>query len=162
MRKKKIYIQVAGNPKYAQPVPPNKAINNPSTGTPVFGQFPDIQRTDRSFEAGPIYLRHGQHTGPNRGFGLVHIWQEHFPNAATEADALPLVVALISKILQPGAAIHYEFGVGTSGNRPLVFQSEAGLLVLEERLDGRNQVFYSIVTVFEAKNAKGTLIGALS
>lgn len=154
-------IQVAGNPYLAKTFTKNSTLDNPLTGTPLFGHFPAISRPQVSFEPGPIYLRYGEHFGPNRGYGLVHIWKEHFCSAASAIEALPAAAQLLNRVLQPRSTIHYEYGVGRAADRSTVLRSAAGIAILEKRLDGLNKVFYAIVTAFPGKNANGPVIGAI-
>jgi hypothetical protein len=163
-RKKRTFIQVSGNPRFAQftvKPSPATAINNPRTGQPLFGMFPSINTQHVTFVGGPIYLRYGRHFGTNQGFGFEHIWQARFPTCSDLKTATALVADLIASILTKGATIHYEFGTGNADRRSTVFKSKAGVVIVEERLDGNNDVFYSIVTAFEAPKANGPVIGSL-
>jgi hypothetical protein len=135
----------------------NHSVNNPQTGTPSFGVFPEINFRGTKFEAGHIYLRYGKHIGPNRGFGVDHIWAEHFQGILTVEDALREVSEYVSSILQHGGAIHSEFEMKI---RCMVFKSKKGLVILEPKLDGQNNTYYSVVTAFNGQ-AKGPRIGAL-
>jgi hypothetical protein len=163
-RKKRIIIQVAGNPRFTQftaKPSPATAINHPRTGQPLFGTFPSINTQHAVFAGGPIYLRYGRHFGPNQGFGFEHIWQARFPSCSDLKTATNLVANLILSIMTKGATIHYEFGTGSADRRSTVFKSKAGVVIVEERLDGNNDFFYSIVTAFEAPKANGPVIGSL-
>lgn len=159
--KRKQKIQIAGNPQYAKKPSRATPINNPLTGTASFGTFPAISVQGVEFEAGPIYLRYGEHSGPNRGWGLEHIWQAHFASQATADDATPLVASLLNSVLVPGATIHYEYGLGSAGERSTVFRGPNGVVVVERKFDGRNNVFYSIVTAFATSRVHGAIIGTL-
>lgn len=161
MPKKSSITQVASNPYITKTPSKNQTIDNPLTGTPLFGHFPEIASPRISFEPGPIYLRYGEHFGPNRGYGLVHIWQEHFRSAPSAMEALPDAARLLNRGLQPRSTIHYEYGVGRAADRSTVLRSAAGIAILEKRLDGLNKVFYAIVTAFPGKNANGPVIGAI-
>lgn len=169
---KKKLIQVAGTPLTTRPVAPaaikpgpNKEMVNPLTESLDWGYFPKIDRPDAPFEAGPIRLRYGVHYGPNRGYGLEHIWAAHFQNADpalnTPILALPAVAAFLGTILQPGAAILYEYGLGPSGKRTTIFKSSKGTAIVEARVDGQGIAVYSIITVFRGRNGHGAVIGSL-
>jgi hypothetical protein len=163
-RKKRILIQVAGNPLFAHLAAkpsPATPINHPRTGQPLFGTFPSISTQHVTFAGGPIYLRYGRHFGAKQGFGFEHIWQARFPACSDLKAATTLVADLITSILTKGATIHYEFGTGSADRRSTVFKSKAGVVIVEERRDGNNDVFYSIVTAFEAPKANGPVIGSL-
>jgi hypothetical protein len=159
-KKGKVVIQVAGNPQYALRPQPSIVINNPTTGAPSFGQFPAIQTVSITFSGGPIYLRYGRHYETGRGYGFEHIWKARFPQEANRTKAEVLVTQMILNILVSGATIHYEFGLGSQERRSTVFKSHAGVVIVEERLDGKNNVFYSIVTAIDTANAKGSVVGA--
>lgn len=159
--KRKRTIQIAGNPVYAKKPSRATPINNPLTGTASFGTFPAISVQGAEFEAGPIFLRYGEHVGPNRGWGLEHIWQAHFASTLTADDATPLVASLLNSVLVSGATIHYEYGLGSAGERSTVFRSKNGVAIVERKFDGRNNVFYSIVTAFATSQVHGAIIGTL-
>lgn len=161
MLKKRPDIQVIGNSPYSATPKPNKSLDNPKTGTPIFGFFPEIKASRVSFEEGPIYLRYGVHHGPNRGFGLVHIWEEHLKREVSAMAALPRAADLILAILQKQATIHYEYEMGKAADRTAVLKSNSGMVILERRQDGLNNVYYSIVTAFPGKKAHGQLIGKI-
>ncbi|WP_201786739.1 hypothetical protein [Serratia symbiotica] len=57
---------------------PNSPIAHPD-GLKCYGHVPEIHsRGDYIPSAsGDIFLRAGRHTGPNKGFGVRHIWAEH-------------------------------------------------------------------------------------
>lgn len=154
-------VPPACNSYLAKPPGKNTTIDNPLTGTPVFGYFPEIATPSIFFESGPIYLRYGEHFGPNRGYGLVHIWREHFRAALSPMEALPDAAQLLNRVLRPKSTIHYEYGVGRAANRTTVLRSSDGIVILEKRPDGLNRVFYAIVTAFPGRNANGPIIGAI-
>lgn len=136
----------------------NSVIINPLTGTPCFGSFPRIvYQRNTVFDAGPIYLRYGRHQGPNRGFGLEHIWKEHWKKLLSVDEALAEIPHYVAAILQQGGSIHSEFDLK---NRTMVFKARKGLVILEPLLDGQNNTYYSVVTAYDGQ-AKGPRIGAL-
>jgi len=138
----------------------NKYVVNPVTQTPSFGTFPLIESRGIVFLEGEIYLKHGVHRGPNRGFGMEHIWAEHqnylIANGYTEKID---VARYVADIIKPKASIHSEFA--EMGNKRVqVVKSAVGMVILEERLDGSNIPIYSVVTAYLGK-AQGPKIGAL-
>jgi hypothetical protein len=159
---KKRIIQVAGNPQYARKPRPSEPIINPATGLPQFGFFPSINSRGVIFVGGPILLRYGEHYSIGRGWGFEHIWQARFPECQDQHSATQKVIALICSIITSGAKIHYEYvGHGSGSNRSSVFKSKAGVVIVEERQDGQNSTFYSIVTAFFAQKVYGPVIGAI-
>lgn len=154
-------MQIASNPQYAKTPSPSTSINNPVSGQPSFGVFPAINTPQVSFVGGPIYLRYGKHWGPKSGYGLEHIWKARFPKVASQALVTPLVCGLITQILVGGATIHYEYNLGSADRRATVFRNANGVVIVEERTDGRNQKFYSIVTAIKTSNPHGAIIGQM-
>lgn len=143
----------------------NDTINNPKTGTPIFGIFPHITHQRSTFSEGPIYLRYGRHTGPHRGFGLVHIFEEHKREIERQTsiqlfsiqDAIEVIPMYINSILVKDAAIHSEFDLRM---RCTIVKTKNGLVLLEPFKDGEDNTYYSIVTAYKGQ-AKGPRIGAL-
>lgn len=152
---------VGGRPINGNRLHKNAPIVNPLTGLPIFGMFPSIAQKDVAFEGGPIYMRYGQHHGFKRGWGFEHIWQARYPEICVFDEALPVVTGLVTKILVGGASIHYEYGLGSADRRSTVFRSSAGVVIVEERMDGQNKAFYSIVTAYPGQKANGPKIGAI-
>lgn len=143
----------------------NDTINNPRTGTPIFGMFPEIVHQKVKFEAGPIYLRYGEHRGAHRGFGLVHVWREHGKEIRRETqsplltveEAIEIIPGYVAGLLIKGAPIHSEFD---QKMRCMVVKIRKGVVLLEPFLDGDAGTYYSIVTAYGGQ-AKGPKIGAL-
>lgn len=161
---KKQLIQVAGNPQYTPRISPNREIPNPRTNSLDWAHMPALTTSGKTFPAGPIRLRYGEHKGPERGFGLAHIWEARkYKSAAmaTPMAALPVIEAFITSILQVGADIFYEGNLATSSDRAMVFTSSAGAVIVEERVDGYGKAWYSIITAIPRTSAKGFKIGNL-
>lgn len=55
----------------------NLSHTSPNTIVEVVGEFPEITSSGYTFDKGPIQLRIGKHTAPNKGFGVKHIEAEH-------------------------------------------------------------------------------------
>lgn len=159
---RKEIIQVAGNPAFTRPNLVKTRIINPATNTDCFGTFPEIPSSPvcESFPSGPIQLHHGLHRKAHDGYGLVHMWTEHFNQAPTLGDGTALVIAYIQSVLQPQATIHYEDRTGRRADRTTVFRSPHGLLIVELGYDGYGNPRYSIITGIPSANAKGPVIGA--
>jgi hypothetical protein len=161
---KKQVIQIAGNPQYALRISPNKEILNPRTNLLDWAQMPALTTSGKVFLAGPIRLRYGEHKGPERGFGLAHIWEARKYKSATLATPMAAVYVIevfITSILQTGAEIFYEGNLATSSDRAMVFTSSAGAVIVEERVDGLGKAWYSIITAIPRTSAKGFKIGNL-
>ena len=137
----------------------NTKIINPYTDTTCFGVMPEIRNPH--FPSGEIFLRHGKHFGPNRGFGVQHIWTEHNREIKelgyeTEED----VARYIADILQEGARIYYE-GYSLRNERVTIVKSFLGWVLAEHRIDGENNDFYSVITAYKGKVPHGQEIGKL-
>ena len=161
---KKTVIQVAGNPQFAARISPNKQILNPRTNLLDWAQMPALTTSGKVFPAGPIRLRYGEHKGPERGFGLAHIWEARKYKSATLATpmaALNDIERFITSILQAGAEIFYEGNLATVSDRAMVFTSSAGAVIVEERVDGLGKVWYSIITAIPRTSGRGFKIGNL-
>jgi hypothetical protein len=161
-KKRVVHVNQA-QPAAAIKISKNKAIANPRTGTFDWGQFPETDVDGYVFEAGPIRLRYGEHRGPNNGYGLAHIFEAHFKTeeADTPFAAMGAIADFLFSIICEGAQIFYEYGVGRAGEKTTVFMSSKGTVIVERRLDGNNNVFYSIVTAFPSRRVHGELVGVL-
>lgn len=127
------------------------------------GFFPELNDKYREeFPIGKIVLKHGEHRGPNRGFGIVHILAEHKSDLTNHSlkHSSDGVIDYVSLILRSGAKIYSEFASVRGFHRPTVIWSSVGTVVLERQIiNGQN--IYSVITAFGRKSAKGTQIGTL-
>jgi hypothetical protein len=125
------------------------------------GYFPELNKKHRlDFPAGRIVLKQGEHRGPNRGFGVAHILAEHKSDLTkyTLDHSTDGVISYVKLILRSGAKIYSEFASVRGFHRPTVIRSLVGTVILErQEIDG--EIFYSVVTAFGSKSAKGTQIG---
>jgi hypothetical protein len=155
---KKRFVQVEGNPAYAPKISQNKELVSPVTGTADWGQFPAVG----SFPAGPIRLKYGVHLGPERGFGLEHIFEAR--KLRTDAEPTPMAAintaaTLIHGILTSGAEIFYEGNLSKRLERAAVFKSKAGTVIVEQRADGDGNAVYYIITAIPNNRVRGVKIG---
>jgi len=139
----------------------NKLIINPRTNTHVFGIIPKIEHKNYLFPQGEIFLKHGEHRGPNRGWGASHIWSEHkreleFMGYKKSED----VARYVGDILCSGSKIFCEFS-SLREERFAVLKSPIGSAIIEHRYDGNNNTFYSVVTAYKQGRPHGQLIGQL-
>lgn len=139
----------------------NQSIINPKTGTVYFGRIDEIKNAKYYIPAGDILLKEGEHIGPNRGFGVQHIIFEHKDELARLGYTTQECVArFVSDVICTGAGIYCEFSHLTK-SRVTVLKTSLGVVVIEERVDGQNNIFYSVVTAFTANRAHGIKIGAI-
>jgi len=139
---------------------PNDPAPNPATGTLSFGLVPEGKSGADVIPEGEIQLRHGKHSGANRGFGIEHIWAEHKKEMEqagfiTKED----VPAYVATIVRPGSAIYYEGGYHKH-QRVAVVRSSSGTAILELKHMSEGAI-WSIVTAYAGKNTNGTQVGAV-
>ncbi|MCU0463795.1 MAG: hypothetical protein MUF38_04425, partial [Anaerolineae bacterium] len=94
-----------------------------------------------------IILPVGRHIGPNKGFGVRHIWTEHRLEMAKsglfeEADVPHYVLAII----QVGTPLYFE-GANWQQTRLMAVRSTKGTAVIEFR-DRREGPVWTVVTAF--------------
>lgn len=134
-------------------------VNNPKTGTPVFGVIPEIDHENASLPEGEVFLRYGEHIGANRGFGVAHIWAEHKQDLKRLGhDSEEGVAHFVSDIVVSGALLYTEMAGSIN---VAVLQNDIGLAILEQRADGKGKPYYSVVTAYIKREAHGTLIGSV-
>ena len=140
--------------------PKNTFVTNPSDGSLIYGRIPTIKFQRDYFCEGNIMLRVGEHIKANRGFGVRHIWAEHSKELIRMGyHSVDEVARYISDIINVGAPIFCEFNNLRGNHRIAVLRTSKGIVFLEKKYDGRNEVFYSVVTAFSSKKAHGTKIG---
>jgi hypothetical protein len=140
---------------------PNTFIAAP-TGLLSFGIVPQITTRDGEvIETGEIRLRFGEHWGPNHGYGIHHILQEHPKVALANPSAILSVAQFVASVIQPKADIHCEFASMRGRHRPVVIKRPHGQVVLEPMHDREIGVYYSVITAIPTTKAKGPKIGAL-
>lgn len=127
------------------------------------GLFPVLSEQYRiAFPTGKIVLKHGEHKGANRGFGVIHILAEH------KADLTKFglshdetgVTLYVEMILQSRARIFSEFNNLRGNHRPMIVYSRIGTVILE-RQEISGQIVYSIVTAFGRTSPRGSQIGVM-
>ncbi len=140
---------------------PNSPIAHPN-GFECYGRIPEIIKGKDQIPAGDIFLRIGRHSGPNRGFGVRHIWAEHQIELQNKGyNTVDDVSKFIMDIILPGTPIHCEFDNAGGRHRVTVLKTSLGIVVLEpkEDLSADSGWIYSVVTAYTRKNAHGTLVG---
>lgn len=146
----------------------NTLIINPKTDTYIFGVVPEIKHRSHYFHEGNIYLRFGKHFGPNRGFGIEHIWVQHEHELiqagySIEKYKTPInaVANYVSDIIYTGSGLYCEFASIRGDHRITVVRSSKGLAIIEPFSNSRNESHYRIITAYRSKKAQGTKIGTL-
>lgn len=140
---------------------PNSPIIHPD-GLKCYGKIPEIDAQGDVIPAGDIFLRAGRHTGPNRGFGVRHIWAEHERELTRLGyDTVNEVPRFVRDIIRPGTPIYCEFSHPGGKHRPTILKSSLGIVVLEpkEATDNRSGWIYVVVTAYTSRKAHGVLIG---
>lgn len=110
---------------------------------------------------GDVFLRAGVHLGPNRGFGVRHIWEAHQADLAKHGCmSIEGVAAHIASIVVPNAPIYCEFRELRGGQRLAVLKLKMGSLILEPRQERRGFGYY-VVTWYPKPRPNGTLVGRI-
>ena len=136
------------------------AILNPLTGLESFGVVPGLKLSGVFLPEAPILLPLGRHIGPNKGFGVRHIWAEHRlemerSGYVTEAD-VPLYVL---SIIQTGTPLYFE-GASWQQTRLMAVRSVTGTAIVEFR-ERREASVWSVVTAFSGTKTHGTRVGTV-
>ncbi len=140
----------------------NTLVVHPTTDEISFGFIHESTNRGEVIEAGPIILKVGRHTGPNRGFGINHIWLEHKNDLIKVGYLTPEdAIQFVADIIVEGAAIHCEFSSLRGNHRTTVLKSALGLVVLEPKETGSGEIQHSVVTAYPNGKARGTLIGTI-
>ena len=135
-------------------------ICNPTTGEFVFGHLPQLRLAGIFVDVAPVLLFEGRHAGPNRGFGLEHIWIEH----RQELERLgfsgrPGVPSFVATVVRERTPLYFEGGNFRS-TRVLAVRSKVGTAILEYRQRTEGPI-WSVVTAFAGTKAHGTLVGTV-
>jgi hypothetical protein len=137
-------------------------FTHPLTGLYNFGLFPHIAWRGEILASGPIRLQYGEHWGPNRGYGVHHILQEHRRHIPADNDNQILgIVRFVACILTPGADIQCEFSSIRGQHRPLVVRRSQGYVVLMPKME-QEELIYSVITAVPKGNAKGQKVGVFA
>lgn len=140
----------------------NTKIAHPTSGENAFGYLHETLSRGDTLPAGPIILKVGQHRGPNRGFGLNHIWDEHQDDIIKIGyDSAEKAIQYVADIIQPGMPVHCEFNDMRGNHRPAVLRSRKGSVILELKQDGAGNHEYSVITAYPNKNVHGTRVGVV-
>lgn len=138
----------------------NKRLISPVSNDCIFGHVEGRTIKGIIIPSGPIYLKEGKHFGPNRGFGVEHIWAEHrVEMAALGYETKNDVANYVADIVRPGSSIYCEFDNIRAGLKLTVIRTVIGTAILQHQEKGDSH--YSVLTAFSRKTANGTLIGSI-
>jgi hypothetical protein len=144
----------------------NTLIANPKTNTYSFGVIPEIKNGKMHFAQGEVFLKYGQHIARNRGFGVAHIWAEHYKELAKlgyNTENISLNVAhYISDIIVSGIPLFCEFNDIRGNHRIAAIRHHIGVCYVEEKTDNSDNIYYSVVTAFRNAKPRGTRIGSVA
>ena len=136
------------------------AILNPRTGSYSFGTVPGLKLSGVSLPETQIHLPVGRHIGPNKGFGVRHIWAEHQFEMAKVGYLNELDVPLyVLGIIQVGTPLYFE-GASWQNTRLMAVRSARGTAIMEFR-DRREGPVWTIVTAFSGTKTHGTRVGTV-
>lgn len=136
---------------------------NPFNKTYSFGVINSLNLNGSNTSTSSIYLFHGKHLGPNRGFGAEHILREHskeMKQLGIQANDINNVPLYVCHIVKSGTELYFE-GESWRNTRLLAVNSRAGTAVLEY-IDRRDDPIWSVVTAFSRRNRYGQLVGKVS
>jgi hypothetical protein len=139
----------------------NLLLTNPTSGTYSFGYIEEAKVSGIVIPGGTIYLKTGEHRGPNRGYGAAHIWAEHSKEMASAGfTSFEEVPHFVASIVQPGSRLYFEVSQMRGDTRVSVVRSANGTAILQHKGTLGNPS-YSIVTAYLKARAHGTLIGTV-
>lgn len=138
----------------------SKPVLNPVTGEFSFGLIPALRLAGFDCPESPVHLPVGRHVGPNRGFGVKHIWTEHKIEImrvgyAAETD----VPHYVLDMLRPGTPLFFE-GQGWRATRLMAVRSSLGTVIMEFRAQ-REGPIWAVVTAFSGTKTHGTRVGTV-
>lgn len=144
-------------------------VLNPIDNTDIFGEVPSLKLTSKSkgvilTKAAPIYLVKGKHHGPNRGFGVAHIWAEHSHEIVRAGfTSRDLVPAYVQGILTAPGRIYFE---DRKLRRPRVntVRIVTGTVILEYIrviIDKVETPHWSVVTAYSNARTAGVVVGQI-
>ena len=136
------------------------SILNPRTGLYSFGTVPSLKLSGVALPEAHILLPMGRHIGPNKGFGLRHIWAEHQFEMKKVGYLSELDVPLyVLDILQVGTPLYFE-GASWRLTRLMAVRSARGTAIMEFR-ERREGSVWAIVTAFSGTRTHGTRVGTV-
>ncbi|AGI33564.1 TPA: hypothetical protein PXF07_001952 [Mannheimia haemolytica] len=136
----------------------NLSHTSPNTIVEVVGEFPEITSSGYTFDKGPIQLRIGKHTAPNKGFGVKHIEAEHMQEILNLG--FTSVNEFVKAIIVENAKIFCEFSDLKGNHRPIILKASIGIVVLERKFLESGTI-YSVVTAYRRTNPHGIQIGTM-
>jgi hypothetical protein len=150
------------SPVYVSTLHKDDLIAHPTTGHQSFGFVPEITSRGITLPGGHIHLRAGRHIGPNKGYGVKHIWDEHGHELPRwGCKTVDDVAAYVASVIVHKAPIYCEFHQTKNGYRIAVLRSSKGFVILEPVVDEDHVFeFYSVVTAYKInRRGHGTEVG---
>jgi hypothetical protein len=126
-----------------------------------FGALVEMRAPGTVIPAGDIFLFRGRHTGPNRGFGMDHIWAEHEQEMLTAGfNAYQEVPAYVATIIRQGTPVFFGDHSWRS-LRVMAVRSSSGTAIVEYRQPRESAGIWSIITAFSGTRTHGTRVGTV-
>jgi hypothetical protein len=108
----------------------------------------------------PVRLLVGKHVGPNKGYGVAHIWAEHRDEMARFGLFEQHHVGdFVSSVVRPHCPLYFDIQRARL-TRLLAVRSKNGTAILELR-EAATDNYWSVVTAFMRPNPRGTKVGIL-
>ena len=138
----------------------SRPVLNPVTGELSFGSIPALRLAGFDYPESPVRLPVGKHVGPNRGFGIKHIWSEHQREILREGYVSETDVPLyVLEMLRPGTPLFFE-GQSWRATRLMAVRSSLGTMIMEFRAQ-RELAIWAVVTAFSGTKTHGTRVGTV-
>ncbi len=147
-----------------------RLIINPNTGNVSFGTISKPKIKDRSGRdiwpeaslKADIYLFQGRHIGPNKGFGVEHIWKEH--KHEIQNTSFKNTAEFVASIVYHGTPLYYEIWRQDKLLRLLAYKHNTKA-VLEFRYKKPYGYHWSVVTAHtfldQRRIREGRLVGKI-
>lgn len=135
-------------------------VHHPS-GALSFGVLDGLRAPGVIFPAGDIFLFRGRHTGPNRGFGVDHIWAEHSAEMRSSGFfTYTETAAYVAAIIRQGTPVYFG-DHNWRALRVMAVRSASGTAIVEFRQSRGTDGFWSVVTAFNGTRTHGTRVGTV-
>lgn len=116
------------------------------SGAPSFGKLEQMRAPGLFMPAGEILLFRGRHTGPNRGFGIEHIWSEHADEMRSAGFiSYEETATYVASIIRQGTPVYFGDHSWKS-LRVMAVRSRIGTAIVEYRQPREASGIWSIVT----------------
>lgn len=121
-----------------------------ASGSVRFGTVSVQTAKEANITPGPIMLKHGEHTGPHKGYGRKHIQAEHGKEIAAAGFSSP------EEFVQYVASNFNAIYPAKKGRIALVVEGPPQQIAIVELKKNKKGGYYSVFTAYPPKNIKFT------